>query len=176
VARDRTSETSTEKVAEWKKHGQGGSVMKVQKVFWIGLFFLVSLMIAACSGTTPIPQAEEPISAASVVTEELTVESVVTEKPNLDRVAIKEPTAESVITEEPTAESVITEEPTAESVITEEPTVESVITEEPENSGPRTGDIAPDFTLPNSNGNMVHLADELNDYRIVVLVFYNAYY
>jgi hypothetical protein len=156
VARDRTSETSTEKVAEWKKHGQGGSVMKVQKVFWIGLFFLVSLMIAACSGTTPIPQAEEPISAASVVTEELTVESVVTEKPNLDRVAIKEPTAESVITEEPTAES--------------------VITEEPENSGPRTGDIAPDFTLPNSNGNMVHLADELNDYRIVVLVFYNAYY
>jgi hypothetical protein len=136
VARDRTSETSTEKVAEWKKHGQGGSVMKVQKVFWIGLFFLVSLMIAACSGTTPIPQAEEPISAASVVTEE----------------------------------------PTAESVITEEPTVESVITEEPENSGPRTGDIAPDFTLPNSNGNMVHLADELNDYRIVVLVFYNAYY
>ena len=110
--------------------------MKVQKVFWIGLFFLVSLMIAACSGTTPIPQAEEPISAASVVTEE----------------------------------------PTAESVITEEPTVESVITEEPENSGPRTGDIAPDFTLPNSNGNMVHLADELNDYRIVVLVFYNAYY
>ena len=130
--------------------------MKVQKVFWIGLFFLVSLMIAACSGTTPIPQAEEPISAASVVTE----------KPNLDRVAIKEPTAESVITEEPTAES----------VITEEPTVESVITEEPENSGPRTGDIAPDFTLPNSNGNMVHLADELNDYRIVVLVFYNAYY
>ena len=130
--------------------------MKVQKVFWIGLFFLVSLMIAACSGTTPIPQAEEPISAASVVTEELTVESVVTEKPNLDRVAIKEPTAESVITEEPTAES--------------------VITEEPENSGPRTGDIAPDFTLPNSNGNMVHLADELNDYRIVVLVFYNAYY
>jgi hypothetical protein len=146
VARDRTSETSTEKVAEWKKHGQGGSVMKVQKVFWIGLFFLVSLMIAACSGTTPIPQAEEPISAASVVTEE------------------------------PTAESVITEEPTAESVITEEPTVESVITEEPENSGPRTGDIAPDFTLPNSNGNMVHLADELNDYRIVVLVFYNAYY
>ncbi len=140
--------------------------MKVQKVFWIGLFFLVSLMIAACSGTTPIPQAEEPISAASVVTEELTVESVVTEKPNLDRVAIKEPTAESVITEEPTAES----------VITEEPTVESVITEEPENSGPRTGDIAPDFTLPNSNGNMVHLADELNDYRIVVLVFYNAYY
>lgn len=120
--------------------------MKVQKVFWIGLFFLVSLMIAACSGTTPIPQAEEPISAASVVTEELTVESVVTEKPNLDRVAIKEPTAESVITEEP------------------------------ENSGPRTGDIAPDFTLPNSNGNMVHLADELNDYRIVVLVFYNAYY
>jgi hypothetical protein len=166
VARDRTSETSTEKVAEWKKHGQGGSVMKVQKVFWIGLFFLVSLMIAACSGTTPIPQAEEPISAASVVTEELTVESVVTEKPNLDRVAIKEPTAESVITEEPTAES----------VITEEPTVESVITEEPENSGPRTGDIAPDFTLPNSNGNMVHLADELNDYRIVVLVFYNAYY
>lgn len=41
--------------------------------------------------------------------------------------------------------------------------------------GPHTGDIAPDFTLPDSNGNMVHLADELNDHRMVILVFYFSY-
>jgi cytochrome oxidase Cu insertion factor (SCO1/SenC/PrrC family) len=40
---------------------------------------------------------------------------------------------------------------------------------------PRTGDIAPDFTLPDSDGIMVNLSDELNDNRMVILVFYFAY-
>jgi cytochrome oxidase Cu insertion factor (SCO1/SenC/PrrC family) len=42
-------------------------------------------------------------------------------------------------------------------------------------TGPRTGDIAPDFTLPDSNGNIVHLADELDNNRMVILIFYHAY-
>ena len=53
--------------------------------------------------------------------------------------------------------------------------VESVVNEEPKTNGPHTGDIAPDFTLPDSNGNMVHLADKLNDNRMVILVFYVEY-
>jgi cytochrome oxidase Cu insertion factor (SCO1/SenC/PrrC family) len=39
----------------------------------------------------------------------------------------------------------------------------------------RAGDMAPDFTLPDSNGNMVSLADELQDNQMVVLVFYNSH-
>jgi cell division septation protein DedD len=59
---------------------------------------------------------------------------------------------------------------------TEEPKPEeSAATEESTTDGPRTGDVAPDFTLPDSNGNMVHLADELNDNRMVILVFCHAY-
>jgi cytochrome oxidase Cu insertion factor (SCO1/SenC/PrrC family) len=42
-------------------------------------------------------------------------------------------------------------------------------------TGPTTGDIAPDFTLPDGSGNMVHLADELQDHRMVILVYYHAY-
>ena len=38
-----------------------------------------------------------------------------------------------------------------------------------------TGDVAPDFILPDSNGNMVRLADQLLDNRLVILVFYHAY-
>jgi hypothetical protein len=140
--------------------------MKTKIVFWLGLVFVLSLLMAACSGTSPTPQSEDTKS----------VESVVTEEPTAESVATKEPIAESVVAEEPTAESVVAEEPTAESVATEEPTAESVVTEEPETTGPRTGDIAPDFTLPDSNGNMVRLADELNDNRMVVLVFYASYY
>jgi len=40
---------------------------------------------------------------------------------------------------------------------------------------PRTGDLAPDFTLPDSNKNMVHLVDELQENEQVVLVFYSSY-
>lgn len=52
---------------------------------------------------------------------------------------------------------------------------ESVVAGGPKTTGPTTGDIAPDFTLPDGNGNMVHLADELHDHRMVILVFYHAY-
>ena len=38
-----------------------------------------------------------------------------------------------------------------------------------------TGDAAPDFTLADSNGNMVHLTDELLDNQLVILVFYHHY-
>ena len=38
-----------------------------------------------------------------------------------------------------------------------------------------TGDTAPDFTLPDADGNMVSLADQLFDNRLVILVFYHAY-
>ena len=36
-------------------------------------------------------------------------------------------------------------------------------------------EVAPDFTLPDGNGNMVHLADELQNNEQVVLVFYYGY-
>ena len=46
----------------------------------------------------------------------------------------------------------------------------------PATDHPRVGDIAPDFTLPDSDENMVHLADEVQDHKVVVLVFFNARY
>ena len=58
--------------------------------------------------------------------------------------------------------------PTAEPPI---PT-EEIATEEPAIDPLGTGDLAPDFTLPDSNGNMVNLADNLLDNRLVILVFY----
>lgn len=70
------------------------------------------------------------------------------------------------------AESVVTEEPTEEIVANEEPTAESVAVEEPEITGLPVGEIAPDFTLPDSNGNMVNLAEALQENEQVVLVFY----
>jgi len=89
--------------------------MKNEIVIWLGLVFVLPILMAACSGTTPTPQTEEP-------------------KP-----------AESVVTEAPTT------------------------------TGPRTGDKAPDFTLPDHNGNLMYLADQLQDNLSVVLVFYHAY-
>jgi hypothetical protein len=86
--------------------------MKKEKIFWLGLVFVLSIVMAACSGTTPTPQTEEPKSA------------------------------------------------------------EIVDIEENDTDGPQTGDVAPDFTLADSNGNMVHMADKLNDNRMVILVFY----
>lgn len=55
------------------------------------------------------------------------------------------------------------------------PPVEEIATEEPAAGPLGTGDAAPDFTLADSNGNMVHLADQLLDNRLVILVFYHAY-
>ncbi len=75
--------------------------------------------------------------------------------------ATQAPTA--TFTQEPPA---ATEAPQATS--TPEPPVESVPL--------TTGDVAPDFTLPDSSGNMLHLADELLDNRVVILVFYHAHY
>jgi hypothetical protein len=43
------------------------------------------------------------------------------------------------------------------------------------NAAPASTDVAPDFTLPDGNGNKVHLADELNNNQMVVLVFYHSY-
>jgi cytochrome oxidase Cu insertion factor (SCO1/SenC/PrrC family) len=46
-------------------------------------------------------------------------------------------------------------------------------TEERAVDGPQVGDLAPDFTLPDSAGNIVSLADELEENKVVVLVFYH---
>jgi peroxiredoxin len=70
------------------------------------------------------------------------------------------------------AESVVTEEPTEEIVATEEPTADSVAKEEPEITGLPIGEIAPDFTLSDGDGNMVNLAEELQENEQVVIVFY----
>jgi len=55
----------------------------------------------------------------------------------------------------------------------EAPTATAVL--EPTISGPRTGDLAPDFTLSDHNGSPVHLADILEDNQAVALVFYTGY-
>ena len=129
--------------------------MKVEKVFWLGLVFVLSLLLAACSGTT-----------SSAETEPVVNESIVVQT-----------TSPAAITEEPTPVEVVnTQVPTASPTETKEPTpTESVATEESIAIGPRSGDIAPDFTLPDSEGNMVNLADELGENQSVVLVFYFEY-
>ena len=69
--------------------------------------------------------------------------------------------------------SIVTEEPNpTESVVTEESIAENVVMEEPEISGLPVGEIAPDFTLPDSDGNMVNLEEELQGNEQVVIVFY----
>ena len=55
------------------------------------------------------------------------------------------------------------------------PAVTEIATEEPPAGPLGEGDAAPDFTLPDTKGNMVRLADELLDNRLVILVFYHAY-
>jgi peroxiredoxin Q/BCP len=106
--------------------------MKKELVSWFVLLFVLSILMAACSGATPTPQSEEPNST----------------------------------------ESVVTEEPTVEIVAAEEPATESVAMEEPEISGLPVGEIAPDFTLSDGDGNMVNLVEELQENEQVVLVFY----
>lgn len=74
-------------------------------------------------------------------------------------------------TQEPSS---ATEAPVATS--TEEPLIptptEEIATEEPAIDPLGTGDLAPDFTLPDSNGNLVSLANSLVDNRLTILVFY----
>ena len=55
------------------------------------------------------------------------------------------------------------------------PSAEDIAIEELPTDPLSTGDAAPDFTLPDSDGNMVHLADQLLDNRLVILVFYHSY-
>ena len=59
---------------------------------------------------------------------------------------------------------------------TEAPTaIEETATEEPLREPLSTGERAPDFTLPDSEGNDVRLADELSENQLVILVFYRAF-
>jgi hypothetical protein len=83
---------------------------------------------------------------------------------------ISEAPAGSPTPEPPTAT------PTPEPPIpTQEPKPEETVAiEEFATDGPHTGDVAPDFALPDSNGNIVRLSDELQDNQMVVLVFYKA--
>lgn len=128
--------------------------MKNKLVVWFGLVFVQLFLLAACSGATPTPQADETKFVGSVVTEE--------PKPT-DIVIVEEPTLESIVTEEPTAESVVTEETES---------TENMDAEEAETTGLSAGEMAPDFTLPDSNGNEVSLADTLQENEQVVIVFY----
>lgn len=47
-------------------------------------------------------------------------------------------------------------------------------TSAPVAKAPQPGDVAPDFTLVDSKGTSVHLAEELKANRSVVLVFYQG--
>lgn len=65
-----------------------------------------------------------------------------------------------------------TEAPAVAQVATIAPTEAPTPAEASISTGAHTGDTAPDFRLPDNNGAMVHLADELKSNRAVVLVFY----
>ena len=97
--------------------------MKKEKIIWLALVIVLSLLMAACSGTIPTPQTAEP------------------------------EIAESVVTEQPAAAE-------EEAVPTDSEARKSTL------------NMATDFTLPDNNGNMVNLTDELQEYEQVVLVFY----
>jgi peroxiredoxin Q/BCP len=129
--------------------------MNKQLVFWIGLLLTHSVLLAACSGSTPTPRTEEPESAVSAVAKE------------------PEPTESEAAQEPETTEVVVIEKPEAtENVATQElePT-EIPSTEEPE-TGRMVGETAPDFTLPDGEGNMVSLAGKLQEFEHIVVVFY----
>lgn len=120
------------------------------KHVWLifGQVVFVLALVTAC-GVAVMPPKLAP-NAAAVVTQVATVAP--TEQPT--------PTAAPVVTQ----------------VVTVRPTEKPTPTEAPASAGPRAKDTAPDFTLPDSNGTMVHLADELKaSHRAVVLVFYYDY-
>ena len=80
------------------------------------------------------------------------------------------------VTEPPTTELPATEAPATEPPATESPATEPPATEPIVHNDPLgIGDSAPDFTLLDSNGDMLNLADLLQDNRLVLLVFYHAY-
>jgi hypothetical protein len=126
------------------------SKMSRQKLLQVVIgLTLIMLFLVGCGTTAPTPVSEAP--AASPTPEPPTA----TPSP--------EPPTATPSPEPPTP----TEEPKPEETV--------VTTEEPGADGPRTGDVAPDFNLPDSNGDMVHLADEVQDNRMVVLVFYEVH-
>ena len=55
------------------------------------------------------------------------------------------------------------------------PAAEDVAIEELPTEPLRSGDAAPDFTLPDGDGNLVSLADHLLNNQLVVLVFYEEF-
>jgi len=129
--------------------------MKTKLVVWFGLVFVLSALMVACSGATSSSETE------SVVSESVAVQT----------------TPPAAVTEEPTPVEVVnTQVPTTSPTDTEEPTpTASVTTEQSIAIAPHAGDIAPDFTLPDSEGNIVNLADELQENQSVILVFYFEY-
>ena len=130
--------------------------MKKESIGWHGLALVLFLILAACSGNE-LNAETEPIASESIEESTATPTEFKEEPTPTEKVSTQTPTAV------PTVETV---QPT--------PT-EQAATEEPTPSGPRTGDIAPDFTLPDSDGDMVHLEDVLADNQRVILVFYHAY-
>ena len=61
---------------------------------------------------------------------------------------------------------------TATTATVEQAPTESVTTDELTSTNLQAGDLAPDFTLPDGEGNLIHLADELQNNKSVVLLFY----
>lgn len=87
------------------------------------------------------------------------------------------PTAATVVIQMATAFPTEQPTPTKAAVVTQvataRPTKQPTPTEAPASAGSRAGDAAPDFSLPDSTGATVHLADEIKmANRAVVLVFY----
>lgn len=122
--------------------------MKTKKLYLFSLVWVLSLLMAACVTSIPSPRVEEDETTSITVTE------------------APEPT-ENVVTEEP--------EPT-ESVVTEEPEPEETEeVEETSMTSPLTGESAPDFNLPDGEGNMVSLSSQLQENEQVILVFYYGY-
>lgn len=130
--------------------------MKTKNFYWLGMVWVLSLLMAACVTSIPSPQVKEPEAALSAATEELeTAESV----------AIVEPVAtESVATE--------TFEPTESSSIEEPEPAETEVDVEISRTSPLIGEVVPDFNLPDGDGNMVSLGSALQENELVVVVFY----
>jgi peroxiredoxin Q/BCP len=122
--------------------------MKTKKIYWLGFVLVLSFLMAACGGAAQTPQTEEPIPD----------EIVITEQPPSTEVVEQE-----VVTPTVAAEVLETEQPT--NSVEELAPADSTGFESPIK-------VATDFTLPDGDGNMVSLADELQENEQVVVVFY----
>lgn len=86
------------------------------------------------------------------------------------------PVVTQVATVAPTQQPTPTEAPVITPVVTAIPTEKPAPTVAATSAGSHARDAAPDFSLPDSTGAMVHLADEIKmAHRAVVLVFYFDY-